>query len=182
MNIRNREIIGVTLIFKKRGVKDMSLKSEYYERKRINQGRYIYEKNLANSEIETLTPEQHEKIQELCEMRHKLYSGDMFGAESSCLGECSRYFLERIEIEGVGVLDIGSEIDNLVTAIDLDLEYYEIDEDERPEYQDAYNEFKRFNYDQIEGMNEKIEEFLADIDERFKTHYCPTGKSRGRIL
>ena len=152
----------------------MSLKSEYYERKRINQGRYIYEKNLANSEIETLTPEQHEKIQELCEMRHKLHSGDMFSTESSCLSECSRYFFERIEIEGAGVLDVGYEIENLTTEIDLELEGYESNE-----YESVYDEFKSLNYNEIEDINKKIEEFLCDIDKKFGTQYCPTGKSRG---
>ena len=86
--------------------------------KKINQARYVYQKNLTNLEIKTLTFSQHEKIQELCEMRHKLHSGDMFSTESSCLSECSRYFFERIKIEGVGFLDVGYEIENLTTEID----------------------------------------------------------------
>lgn len=32
----------------------MSLKKEYYEKKMVNQGRYVYKKNIANSEIKTL--------------------------------------------------------------------------------------------------------------------------------
>lgn len=155
----------------------MSLKKEYYEKKRINQGRYVYERNLKNSEIETLDSNQHEKIQEVCEMRHKLHSGDMFSTESSCLSECSRYFFERIEIEGVGFLDIGYEIENLTTEIDLEFEDYQ-----SYEYENVYNKFKSFNYDEIENINKKIEKFLFDIDKRFGTQYCPTGKSRGNIL
>ena len=155
----------------------MSLKKEYYEKKMVNQGRYVYKKNIANSEIKTLNSKQHEKIQEVCEMRHKLHSGDMFSTESSCLSECSRYFFERIEIEGVGFLDVGYEIENLTTEIDLEFEDYQA-----YEYESIYNKFKSFNYDEIEDINKKIEEFLIDIDKRFGTQYCPTGKSRGNIL
>lgn len=145
--------------------------------KKINQARYVYQKNLTNLEIKTLTFSQHEKIQELCEMRHKLHSGDMFSTESSCLSECSRYFFERIKIEGVGFLDVGYEIENLTTEIDLEFEDYQA-----YEYESIYSKFKSFNYDEIEGINKKIEEFLFDIDKRFGTQYCPTGKSRGNIL
>jgi hypothetical protein len=151
------------------------------DRKIIFEGKekYAARKMLSNREIKTLTQNEHEILDKLCEMRHQLHisSGSMWNSESSESDTIKRYFRDLlIEIDG---MELVINIDDIETDIDF---YFEVEEEEIDSDSEEYEELRRDSLErhleQINYLNTQIEEFLKKIDDVHGTQYRPTGGSR----
>lgn len=145
-----------------------------YENKREWAARRMAE----NKEIETLTNEQHELLEELCSFRHELHTNwdSAFNPQS---GSFNR-FANEISSFSVGLTGhdlhtriceaFGTAPFNPIDYPTLD-DYEDYDYDNVDEaYDDACSLFSR--------INNEIELFLTNIDKEHDTSYAPTGATR----
>ncbi len=149
-------------------------------------GKMIYagKKMSANKEIESLTEEQHDALNQMCSARHELHTNmDRItrGTEKDYLGNI-------IEANGTLKKSALPIIDGISTDtadyIDIDSirELEDLGEvpsrDNEDEWQEWYNaEYHRI-YDELENLNKTIEKYLEQIDIEHGTHYAPSGASR----
>ena len=145
-----------------------------------------------NAEIETLTPEQHEILAELCALRHWLHSEvrpisfyytshsdyDTLTELTSDLTGEERNFAKIIEETGIDfdLTNLRNIISDL-SVMDTDgyTEELSEDDDERKEQiEEIISEYGRLQ----ENINTEIEKFLAQVDKEYGTNYCPTGALR----
>lgn len=156
----------------------MAIKTkEQYERSRENAARRM----LDNKRIEILTDEQHEALAELCSVRHEMHNNML------SIAKCGGDYLRNIILANIGLQEAGIATMNFVPTdesdfididnIDLLCELGEEpdDSDERDEWVD--NECSRI-INELEELNSKIEKYLAGIDTKYGTNYCPTGDTR----
>lgn len=134
--------------------------------------RAVARRNARNALIETLTPEQHDLIAELCAYRHDLHcgSGHMWCSGS---GDHSRLWKGLAEwdfrLAEAGLPRIGLDGETYITDSVWDLDYGSEGE--------AREALERF----VEGQNRLIERWLHAVDEEHGTHYEPTGAHRALI-
>ena len=156
--------------------------SDKWERK----ARYVDRLMRKNAEVETLTEEQHDALAELASIRHKIHSNwdSMWNAESSEYNQLWDYI-------DSGINDILSEVDlptidfdyseeDIPTSFDYDL----LTDEEQAEYdydswlwREESGEYEIFA-EYLTEVNDKIENYLADIDREHGTQYAPTGWAR----
>lgn len=178
---------------------------DYNEKKRIYEGKreWAEKRKLKNAAIETLTEEQHNVLYWLCSIRHELHvkRDDVFHNNSNALapfdnscGECE--VNSRLKTAGLKPIDLQFEYVDCPIVSDFDcLSSDEQEEwEEKAEQCNAENptgmwhnaismwiqeswEYKEF-MQKTEELNDKIEEYLKEIDEKHGTDYCPSGYTR----
>lgn len=160
---------------------------EGYERK----AEWAARRNAKNAEIETLTPEQHEALAEVCRMRHEIHIGHkaMFVTESANYDKLWSY-LPNWEGSGkinevlseTGLAKI--ELPDLTMSAPNDNIWCEaMEDDDRAEYDDDIDRWiaeyaEPTLEDMLDKVNNQIEDYLRNIDKEHGTSYCPTGATR----
>ena len=147
-------------------------------------------KMSAQRAIATLTEEQHELLEELCGFRHDLHTSwkSAFNSQSSD----HERLVDEIDSNSVGLT--GEELPcrvertfgkmpfspvEIISDLDYDIqreaENIEMGTEEARILRDRlYSE----TCEQLERINEEIECFLIEIDEKYGTDYAPTGATR----
>ncbi len=166
------------------------LPKEAYERKKA----WAAKKMIKNAEITALTAEQHETLAWLCGLRHEIHCGwdSMWNVESGDYKRLwGRYDEINNRLSGCGLKVIDSLPDRLFIPDNSDFDYLSPDERESWSQKaeendpDGYRLWMEesgvyFTYlDQMEQINNLIETYLASIDEKHGTDYCPSGATRG---
>ncbi len=166
--------------------------------------RYIERKNRENEEIKTLTPEQHDVIQELCAKRHEFHCSfeSMWNCNAVDLlnefSDCNEYNLSY-KLKEVGLPELKLLISCDMPSSD---DYFELlSDEEREEWEQKADRFNEENpkaifrhegyslwleesweyrtfYDICEKQNSIVEKYLGEIDAKYGTEYCPTGIAR----
>lgn len=154
------------------------LSKEDYDR----QTKAAAKKMERNSLIETLTPEQHKALRELCRARHFIHSNmkSIFNDESSEAETFLNYFVEggtsnvldNLTAAGLPKLDLSVDIIMDMPTLST---YNEIDD---MTLEDALD----LHFELLERINTEIENYLGAIDEEHGTKYKPTGALRARGL
>jgi len=157
------------------------LTKEQYDRRRENAAA----RSIKNEEIAVengMTEEQAGIISELCTARHEMHCNmDRLVHNNDKLKDLIE-INSRLRESGIdfmrfipSYLDAGEYID--IDDFDLlyEIEKVPEDDDERKEWYDS--NYARI-YDELSQLNDDIEKYLASIDERYHTHFCPTGALR----
>ena len=161
----------------------------------LNKRQYEYRResaaarNIENERIAIengMTEEQAGIVSDLCSARHKLHSN-------------IRHLVEDGNYDGIGrtLMRINSElyqhnlgsIDGIPTSYDGYDDYIDIEDmpfiyetEQLPEddsERESYLDEKREEiYEQWEELNSKIENYLSEMDKKYKTSFCPTGALR----
>lgn len=165
-------------------------RKEMYEAKE----RYVEKLMSDNSEVGTLSEEQHEVLRELCRLRHEIHMNheSIFHNNDNGLTDRFNDFAEEND------LPFKIDYDELVTSLDYDL----LTKEEQSDYEERANDFNIIksdsalshsgfslwceeNFDEcsdyLEELNNQIENYLAKIDKEHGTHYCPTGNARLKV-
>lgn len=156
----------------------------------LNQHQYDYRRESAarraaeNSDIgqqNGMTEREAEFITELCSLRHEMHSNIRSYIQSSAdISDEMIKLRDSINDTSLPRLDYGRFNDSEFIDIDtIDL-LYEIDD--VPEDDQERKEWYTENYERIysdwEELNDIIERYLAEIDNKYKTSFAPTGKLR----
>lgn len=154
---------------------------------------YVEKVMAENSEVDTLTEEQHEVLRELCRLRHEIHTNheSIFHNNDNGLTDRFNDFSEENN------LPLKIDYDELVTVLDYDL----LSQEEQSDYEERANDYNIIKPDSalshsgfslwceehfkecsdyLENLNDQIESYLADIDKQHGTQYAPTGISRSR--
>lgn len=155
------------------------MRKEMFEAK----ARYAERKNSDNFDIATINGMEEEQagaIVKLCAYRHYIHThqDSLWCVESADYDKMNDLLnggiyemLKEVGIENMLAWDT-SDLDNDQTY-DLNL-----DDATEEEKEEAYEEAYRAVYYFVERVNKQIEKFLKEIDEKYKTQFCPTGLSR----
>jgi len=154
------------------------LNKDIYDRKR----EYAATRMIKNKENASLTDEQHDALINLCTVRHRLHTNMDKVVKSDNEGIKNKLILANIQLNENKItpmdfipLDTSDYID--IDTIDLLYEIEQIPENEE-EKQEWYDDNYYRIYNELSNLNNKIEEYLKKIDEKYGTNYCPTGLSR----
>lgn len=155
---------------------------EKYEAKRG----YVEKIMRENAEIETLTEEQHYALEKLASIRHKIHTSweSMWNYESGDYLTLWAYIdcgINEMLVEAdLPAIDFNHDSGDIPTNAD----YFDLTEEEQEEYGNdpwtwreesgAFDEFADF----LADVNNKIENYLMEIDKKHGTHYAPTGSAR----
>ena len=153
---------------------------DYIERKQMYEGkaRYVERKNAENEEIgleNGLTEEQIKVIEELCAFRHKLHCNQdvLYYSEKSdhdyfenMLNNDIYEMLKRVNLPYQTMIFNTDDLEDDNVCFDLDYTHEDME--------NALLECLEF----ATRVNNKIEDYLRAIDKKYKTQFCPTGKSR----
>ncbi len=165
------------------------LKKEQYEYRRESAARRSLD-NEAVAVANGMSEEQAELIGELCSLRHELHTNMRSVAISDYDGlNIKKRLLDvniRIAQSGLEPMSFIPtdendyiDIDDLYLLPDMDAECGEPwPESGTREYQDKWDEEFGRIYGELEALNTDIEGYLADIDKKYKTKWCPTGALR----
>lgn len=157
----------------------------------LNKAQYDYRResaaarNLNNEEIAVengMTEYQAELISELCAVRHKFHcniDSIVKSAENDSMSDIVE-IEKSINESGLPELDI---VSRLLDIDDLDGLIYEYGDDvpedhDSQEFQDWYDDNYARISSELEGINKNIEKYLAMIDKKYGTSWCPTGALR----
>lgn len=154
---------------------------------------YVEKVMAENSEVDTLTEEQHEILRELCALRHELHvnHNSIFHSNDEHLVDKFNNFSQENE------LPFFIDIEELVTALDYDLlssdeidkyerkaEEFNNTKSERQMYHSGFSLWCEEHFEEcsnyLENLNDQIESYLANIDKQHGTQYAPTGISRAK--
>lgn len=164
--------------------------------------RYAKRKMQENAQIETLTKEQHETLENLCSFRHEFHANksSLFNTESVEFGNFS-FDMQDEENAKLAEVDLPkiqwSFRDNCHIPNDSFREWFdfadypaltkiieeqglELDLDDDDTYNLVYEELFVEAMGEYEKLNQDIEKYLRQIDEQFGTQYTPTGFARLR--
>lgn len=142
-------------------------------------------RNLNNEEIAVehgMSEEQAELISRLCAIRHEFHcniDNIVKSADNDSMSDIVE-IEKSINESGLPELDI---VSMLLDIDDLDGLIYEYGNDV-PEDHDSqdFHDWYDDNYvrisSELEEVNKTIETYLANIDSRYGTHWCPTGHLR----
>lgn len=159
---------------------------------KLNKSQYDYRReaaaarNIDNEEIAMqngMNEEQAELISKLCSIRHNFHCNMDSLAKSS---EDNSIFEEIENVEdainesGLPQLNVASM---LLDTDDMNGLIYEYGDDvpedhDSQEFQDWYDDNYARIYDELEGVNKEIEDYLRVIDENYRTSFAPTGALR----
>lgn len=179
---------------------------DYNERKRIFDGKreWAVKRMLKNAEIKTLTEEQHDVLSWLCTIRHEFHMKkeeiwldnsniiNMF--DDGCSEECE--INRKLKEVGLTTIDFEFSICNFPTVSDFEC----LSDKEKSMWEDKAEQYNKENpdgwyhsaltvwkeesweyedcIDILENLNNKIEKYLKEIDEKHGTDYCPSGYTR----
>ena len=142
---------------------------------------YIDKLMTENAEVETLTEEQHDALAELCRIRHNIHTSaeSFFNAESADHNELWNYIYSDTDQYGyINTL----LVNNNLPTINFDINA--LDYCTTSDYSDmglSYDEALEEVCNMVEAVNEKIENYLRQIDKEHGTHYAPTGHARNNF-
>ena len=153
-----------------------------------------YERRESNIELRNkenmrygigLTEEQHFALQWLAKVRHDIHCGwdSMWNDNSSEYRELWSYidnnteydFYPKInqELKSVGLKEI--KFPHFYCGDFRTLDNYDSDEwEDEMTQEEAYEELTEY----LSNINNLIEDYLREIDEKHQTKYCPTGIAR----
>jgi hypothetical protein len=170
-----------------------------YERKQA----WAERRMAKNLEIDTLTEEQHLALADLCRARHNFHShsDDFWKGNSDYYNELENANLTLLEVNLPYIKGIIS-VEDIPYAEDY---YYVLGDEEREKWENragelnkqavesrkrpfmwldgrwlwqeesgAYDEF----WDCFDKINDAVEKYLAEIDKKYGTDYCPSGATR----
>lgn len=124
-----------------------------------------------------LTEEQYDAITLLCSLRRELDTNMDQVTVNDCSGIKRRLCELASKMHRLGLKPIkGIPVDD---CIDIDSieelwDWEEWPESNTQEWQDKYDEEYGRIYGELSGLNENIEDWLADIDEKYGTKFKPT--------
>ncbi len=157
----------------------------------LNQKQYDYRResaaarNLNNEEIAVehgMSEEQAELISRLCAIRHEFHcniDNIVKSADNDSMSDIVE-IEKSINESGLPELDI---VSMLLDIDDLDGLIYEYGNDvpednDSQDFLDWYDDNYVRISSELEEVNKAIETYLANIDSRYGTHWCPTGHLR----
>ncbi len=160
-------------------------KRQYEYRKRSAQQRNDDNTSIACSN--GMTEEQADLINELCALRHEFHTNMDKVVVDDCGGPNIKARLvdlnTRIEESGLPHMEFIPTGEDEYIDIDSIYELRELFDVGWPEpgteecqkrYDDEYHRISG----ELNELHTKIENYLADIDKTYKTHWCPTGFNR----
>jgi hypothetical protein len=157
----------------------------------LNKAQYDYRReaaaarNLSNEEIAVehgMSEEQAELISRLCAVRHEFHcniDNIVKSADNDSMSDIVE-IEKSINESGLPELDI---VSMLLDIDDLDGLIYEYGNDvpedhDSEEFQNWYDDNYARISSELEEVNKSIEKYLANIDNQYGTHWCPTGQLR----
>lgn len=157
----------------------------------LNQKQYDYRResaaarNLNNEEIAVehgMTSEQAELISKLCAIRHEFHCNIdkiVKSADNESMSDIVE-IEKSINESGLPELDI---VSMLLDIDDIDGLVYEYGDDvpedhDSEDFQNWYDDNYARIYSELEEVNKSIEKYLANIDNKYGTSWCPTGALR----
>lgn len=166
--------------------------TEYNLMAYLNKAQYDYRResaaarNLNNEEIAVehgMTGYQAELISKLCAVRHDFHcniDSIVKGGDDNSISDEIENIEYEINESGLPELNISSM---LLDADDMNGLVYEYGEDvpedhDSEEFQNWYDDNYARIYSELEEVNKSIEKYLANIDNQYGTHWCPTGHLR----
>lgn len=157
------------------------LTRQQYDRRRENAAQRAID-NEAMAQQNGMTAEQAEIISDLCTMRHELHACNKKALYSDNTSECRELIRLNIKIKEAGLQPMSfvpvDEYDYMdIDCFDLLYETEDVPEDD-DERDNWYDEHYEAIASQWEELNKNIEAYLAEIDNKYNTSYCPTGALR----
>lgn len=133
---------------------------------------YIKNKMEQNFSVNTLTTEQHEALSFLCKVRHKFH----INMYSIIKGHGNNYLNALIRANDILFKSGLPKISDIPDDI---LDNYEFVHKYRIDKNQINNTFE-FNriYKNLNGLNDHIELYIAEIDKKYGTQYKPSGAAR----
>lgn len=158
----------------------------------LNKQQYGYRResaatrNLNNEEIAVqngMTSDQAELISKLCAIRHDFHcniDSIVKGGDDNSISDEIENIEYGINESGLPELNISSMLLDVDDMNGLVYEYGEdVPEDhDSEEFQNWYDDNYARIYSELEEVNKSIEKYLANIDNRYGTSWCPTGQLR----
>lgn len=135
--------------------------------------RYVDNLMYENSQVDSLTEEQHEALRKLCQIRHELH----VNKESLFLTESINHETYWDYIDS-NFFDLLSEVNLPSIELNISSIDYPTDYDYAECFDMEYDEAYGLVMEMAEEVNRKIEEYLRNIDKKYGTQYCPTGRNR----
>ncbi len=146
-------------------------------------------RNMRNEEIAVnngMTEEQAGLISDLCSLRHELHTNIDRLVIDTNYNFIERDFIwmnEKMFNNNLPTMDFVNELEGFdILCFD---DEYEIDkmngiapEPGTDEYDEWVTEIKERLHNEWEELNNKIEAYLREIDEKYNTHFAPTGALR----
>lgn len=158
------------------------LTRQQYDRRRENAAQRAID-NEQTAQQNGMTAEQAELISRLCSLRHELHTNTdhVVKSDEKRIKKSILYVNADIEESGLDPMDFVPSSKDDYIDIDTIEEMYEWDEVPEPgtdEWQEWYDDNYQRIYDELETLNKNIEAYLAEIDNKYNTSYCPTGALR----
>lgn len=166
------------------------LNRDQYEARARSAANRMYE----NSQIQTLTTDQHIALATVCSIRHEMHSNNqssMYYTEHGKyrswieLSNTINKLLTDAGLEKISGLEISedqpSDQDTYMYDNDqlAELCDYDGDMSDEDSIRDAYHAYGiAMAHQRSESINTTIESYLRDIDDKHGTSYCPTGALR----
>nr|DAX29861.1 MAG TPA: Cpf1/RNA Complex FUNCTION-RNA complex.49A [Caudoviricetes sp.] len=157
----------------------------------LNKQQYGYRResaatrNLNNEEIAVqngMTSDQAELISKLCAIRHDFHcniDSIVKGGDDNSISDEIENIEYGINESGLPELNISSMLLDVDDMNGLVYEYGEdVPDHDSQEFQDWYDDNYARIYSELEEVNKSIEKYLANIDNRYGTSWCPTGQLR----
>lgn len=159
---------------------------------KLNKSQYDYRReaaaarNIDNEEIAMqngMNEEQAELISKLCSIRHNFHCNiDSLakGSEDNSIFNEIESIEDAINESGLPQLNVVSK---LLDTDDMNGLIYDYGDDvpedhDSQEFQDWYDDNYARIYDELEGVNKEMEDYLRVIDESYHTSFTPTGALR----
>ena len=157
----------------------------------LNKQQYEYRResaaarNLNNEDVAVqkgMTSDQASLISKLGASRHEFHctiDRIVKSADNDSMSDIVE-IEKSINESGLPELDI---VSRLLDIDDIDGLVYEYGEDvpedhDSEEFQNWYDDNYARIYSELEEVNKSIEKYLANIDNQYGTHWCPTGQLR----
>lgn len=130
-----------------------------------------------------MTSDQAELISKLCAIRHDFHcniDSIVKGGDDNSISDEIENIEYGINESGLPELNISSMLLDVDDMNGLVYEYGEdVPEDhDSEEFQNWYDDNYARIYSELEEVNKSIEKYLANIDNRYGTSWCPTGQLR----
>ena len=159
----------------------------------LNKEQYEYRReaaaarNVKNEKIAVdngMTEQQADLISRLCSLRHELHcSMDDIVKGNDVAEDIRERFAsleDKMEESGLPEFGVSGWLEDLDDMDGLMYYYGEgvPEAHDSDEFKEWYNnEYKRV-YDELSELHDSIEKYLKEIDEKYKTSFCPTGALR----
>lgn len=160
----------------------MITKKEIYARK-AEWAAKRHAKNSATGQLNGMSEDLTEAIERLCSLRHELHTSEksIFLREADTLSQLVKINHTLAELGHVMTF-IPSDVSDYIDIDSDDVVYFYAEEEGIEVGTDEFMEFYEEHYTRVVGelndLNNKIEGYLRDIDNRYGTSYCPTGYTR----